>query len=115
MAIRKRDPRETPGAADRSLARLSSVLTFAGWHGLADAPLPVGLAPDDALPCVVVARVTDEHQLGVVVVLDLVGQAPPAVLHSNAADIGTGDSWKPGKETRQSCLKGALGYLRMAF
>lgn len=81
-----------PHAADQPLARLSSVLTFAGWHGLADAPLPIGLAPDDPLSCVVVARVTDEHQLGVVVVLDLIGQPPPAVLHSNAADIGAGDS-----------------------
>lgn len=92
MAIRKCDPCETPHAADQPLARLSSVLTFAGWHGLADAPLPIGLAPDDPLSCVVVARVTDEHQLGVVVVLDLIGQPPPAVLHSNAADIGAGDS-----------------------
>lgn len=92
MAIRKCDPCETPHAADQPLARLSSVLTFAGWHWLADAPLPIGLAPDDPLSCVVVARVTDEHQLGVVVVLDLIGQPPPAVLHSNAADIGAGDS-----------------------
>lgn len=85
-------PCETPGEA--GLAQLPSfaALTFTGGHGLADAPRAVGLAPDDPLARVVVAGVADEHELGVVVVLDLVGQPPPAVLNRDAVDIGTGDS-----------------------
>lgn len=84
----------TSHAAGGPLAWLSSftALTFTGRHWFSYAPLPVGLAPDDPLACVVVAWVTDEHELGVVVVLDLVGQPPPTVLNCDAVDVGTGDS-----------------------
>lgn len=78
-------------------------LTFTGGHGLPDAPGAVGLAADDPLARVVVARVADEHQLGVVVVLHLVGEAPAAVLHRDAAHVGARHSWqgteKNGTET----------------
>ena len=86
--------RAEPPAPARPPTRLLgfAALTFTGRHRVAYAPPPVGLAPDDPLARVVVPRVADEHQLGVVVVLDLVGQPPPAVLHRNAVDIGTGDS-----------------------
>lgn len=94
MANRKHIPCTTSHAAGGPLARLLSftALTFTGRHRFSYAPLPVGLAPDDPLACVVVARVTDEHELGVVVVLDLVGQPPPTVLNCDAVDVGTGDS-----------------------
>lgn len=94
MANRKHVPCATSRASGLSLAQLLSftALTFTGRHRFAYAPLPVGLAPDDPLACVVVARVTDEHELGVVVVLDLVGQPPPTVLNCDAVDVGTGDS-----------------------
>lgn len=68
-------------------------LTLAGGHRLPQAPSTVGLAADDPLACVVVARVTDEHQLGLELILGLKDEPPPAVLHTDAADIGTGHSW----------------------
>lgn len=68
-------------------------LTLAGGHRLPQAPSTVGLAADDPLACVVVARVTDEHQLGLELILGLKDEPPPAMLHTDAADIRTGHSW----------------------
>lgn len=49
---------------------------------------------------VVVARVTDEHQLGLELILGLKDEPPPAVLHTDAADIRTSHSWGGGGGTR---------------
>lgn len=69
-----------------------TILTFTGWHRIPYAPRPIGLALDDTLARVVVSRVADQHELGVVLVLDLISQPPPAVLHCDAIDIGACDS-----------------------
>lgn len=42
---------------------------------------------------VVVARVTDEHQLGLELVLRLEDEPPSTVFHTDAADVRTGHSW----------------------
>lgn len=68
-------------------------LTLTGRHRLSQAPSAIGLAADDPLASVVVAGVTDEHQLGLELVLGLIDEPPPAVFHTDAADIGTGHSW----------------------
>lgn len=68
-------------------------LTLAGGHGVPEAPFAIGLTADDPLPSVVVARVADEHQLGLELVLRLKDEPPSAVFHPDAADIGTGHSW----------------------
>lgn len=73
---------------------------MAGGHRLSQAPPPVGLAADDPLARVVVARVTDEHQLGLELILGLKDEPPPAVLHTDAADIRTSHSWGGGGGTR---------------
>lgn len=77
-------------------------LTLAGGHRLSQAPSPVGLAADDPLASVVVARVTDEHQLGLELVLGLKDEPPPAMLHADAADIGAGHSWGDTEQGRES-------------
>lgn len=48
---------------------------------------------DDPLAGVVVARVTDEHQLGLELVLRLEDEPPSTVFHTDAADVRTGHSW----------------------
>lgn len=68
-------------------------LTLAGGHGLSQTPSTVGLAADDPLAGVVVARVTDEHQLGLELILRLKDEPPAAVFHTDAADVRTGHSW----------------------
>lgn len=68
-------------------------LTLAGGHRVPEAPFAIGLTADDPLSSVVVARVADEHQLGLELVLRLKDEPPPAVFHTDAADIGTAHSW----------------------
>lgn len=71
---------------------------MAGGHRFSQAPSTVGLAADDPLASVVVAGVTDEHQLGLKLVLGLKDEPPPAMLHTDAADIRTGHSWRNKKQ-----------------
>lgn len=68
-------------------------LTLAGGHRVPKAPFAIGLTADDPLASVVVARVTDEHQLGLELVLCLKDEPPSAMFHADAADIRTGHSW----------------------
>jgi hypothetical protein len=63
-----------------------------GGHSVPKAPSAIGLTADDPLAGVVVPRVTDEHQLGLELVLGLKDEPPSAMLHTDAADIGTGHS-----------------------
>lgn len=72
---------------------------MAGGQRVAEAPFAIGLAADDPLTSVVVARVTDEHQLGLELVLRLEDEPPSAVVHTHAADIRAGHSWG-GKKQR---------------
>lgn len=76
-------------------------LTLTGRHRLSQAPSAVGLAADDPLASVVVAGVTDEHQLGLELVLGLIDEPPPAVFHTDAADVGTGHSWGNKEQGRE--------------
>lgn len=75
---------------------------MAGGHRVAEAPLAIGLTADDPLASVVVARVTDEHQLGLELVLRLKDEPPSAVFHTDAADVGTGHSW--GGKTQRGLI-----------
>lgn len=75
------------------LPPLSSGLTLAGGHRVVEAPSAIGLTVDDPLASVVVARVTDENQLGLELVLRLEDEPPPAVFHADAADVRTCHSW----------------------
>ena len=62
-------------------------LTLAGGHRVVKAPFAIGLAVDDPLASVVVARVTDEHQLGLELVLRLKDEPPSTVFHTDGADV----------------------------
>lgn len=73
-------------------------LTLAGGHRIPEAPLAISLTADDPLAGVVVAGVTDEHQLGLELVLCLKDEPPSAMFHADAADIGTGHSWGDKKQ-----------------
>ena len=73
-------------------------LTLAGGHRVVKAPFAIGLAVDDPLAGVVVARVTDEHQLGLELVLRLEDEPPSTVFHTDAADVRTGHSWGGTKQ-----------------
>ena len=77
----------------QSCPPLSSGLTLAGGHRVVEAPSAIGLTVDDPLASVVVARVTDENQLGLELVLRLEDEPPPAVFHADAADVRTCHSW----------------------
>lgn len=66
---------------------------MAGGHRVPEAPFAIGLTADDPLASVVVARITDEHQLGLELVLCLKDEPPSAMFNADAADIGTGHSW----------------------
>lgn len=79
-------------------------LTLAGGHRVPQAPFAVGLTADDPLASVVVTRVTDEHQLGLELVLRLKDEPPPAVFHTDAANIRAGHSWGDGAARRLSQL-----------
>lgn len=68
-------------------------LTLAGGHRVPKTPFATGLTADDSLASVVVARVTDEHQLGLELVLCFKDEPPSAMLHTDAADIGASHSW----------------------
>lgn len=76
---------------------------MAGGHGVLEAPFAIGLTADDPLPSVVVARVADEHQLGLELVLRLKDEPPSAMLHADAADIGTGHSWADKEDSLINC------------
>lgn len=73
-------------------------LTLAGGHRVVKAPFAIGLAVDDPLAGVVVARVADEHQLGLELVLCLEDEPPSTMFHTNAADVRTGHSWGGTKQ-----------------
>lgn len=66
---------------------------MAGGQRVPEAPFAIGLTADDPLAGVVVARVADEHQLGLELVLRLKDEPPSAMLHTDVGDIGTGHSW----------------------
>lgn len=76
-------------------------LTLTGRHRLSQAPSAIGLTADDPLASVVVAGVTDEHQLGLELILGLIDEPPPAVFHTDAADIGAGHRWGNKEQGRE--------------
>lgn len=69
---------------------LSTGDDLAGGRRVPETPFAIGLTADDPLASIVVARVTDEHQLGLELILCLKDKPPSAMLHADATDIRTG-------------------------